>query len=196
MEQKIDITEQVKYHASDILTNVMFNCKVLDMMMTNVIKTENGEESSVIKFNDIKSLATMIMEMNKLSMQFIESAMKSDDSKTDRRYITTVNSEDSTISNDEQTDDEWFTMDERKPPKGSTVTIEYGMTPECIEGVKYVCGNKWEVAQGVEVDIPINRWKYVGTPWLSLLISYQKLIPLYQLNTSEIVTHLVQQYDI
>lgn len=57
------------YYALETLKN---NCKIADMIISDTIKNENGEETNTEKFKDIKSFAQYIKCFNDLNIQFIE----------------------------------------------------------------------------------------------------------------------------
>lgn len=55
-----------------VLSAIRCNCKTVDMILTETIKTENGEESNVSKFNSIKSFAIYMKCLNDNIMKYVE----------------------------------------------------------------------------------------------------------------------------
>jgi hypothetical protein len=51
-------------------------CRMTDMLLSETIKEENGEKSSTSKFNDVKSLAKYIKEINAFNMGFLYGALQ------------------------------------------------------------------------------------------------------------------------
>lgn len=66
-----------------IITTMQSNLKVLDMVLNETIKGENGEESSIMKFKDLKSFANYIKAMNDFSLQYLENQINSKDNVKD-----------------------------------------------------------------------------------------------------------------
>lgn len=54
------------------LETINFNLKVLDKILSDTIKNEDGEETTTDKFKSIKSFATYIKAMNDLNLDYIE----------------------------------------------------------------------------------------------------------------------------
>lgn len=59
-----------KYYC--ILKTLENNLKVSDIIISNTIKNENGEETSTVKFDSIKSFAQNMKCFNDLNIQYIE----------------------------------------------------------------------------------------------------------------------------
>lgn len=57
------------YHCT--LTTLKLNCEVMDIILSNTIKNENGEETPTLKFDSIKSLAEYIKAMNDINIDYI-----------------------------------------------------------------------------------------------------------------------------
>ena len=50
---------------------VLNNCKIMERILEEVIKGENGEESQVVKFTNISSFAQYIKAMNEVQIDFL-----------------------------------------------------------------------------------------------------------------------------
>lgn len=59
-----------KYYS--ILNTLENNLKVSDIIISNTIKNENGEETSTVKFDSIKSFAQNMKCFNDLNIKYIE----------------------------------------------------------------------------------------------------------------------------
>ncbi len=46
--------------------------KVSDIVISNTIKNENGEETSTVKFDSVKAFAQNMKHFNDLNIQYIE----------------------------------------------------------------------------------------------------------------------------
>lgn len=54
-----------------VLSAIKCNCETINMILTETIKTENGEESTVSKFNSIESFANHMKCFNDNIMKYI-----------------------------------------------------------------------------------------------------------------------------
>lgn len=61
-----------------ILKTLENNLKISDIIISNTIKNENGEKTSTVKFDSIKSFAQNIKGFNDLSIQYIEKGLGED----------------------------------------------------------------------------------------------------------------------
>lgn len=61
-----------------VLSAIKCNCETVDMILTETIKTENGEESTVSKFDSIKSFAEYIKCFNDLIMKYVKEKLGED----------------------------------------------------------------------------------------------------------------------
>lgn len=66
------------YYALETLKN---NCKIADMIISDTIKNENGEETNTEKFNDIKSFAQYMKCFIDINIQYIEKKLGKGDEK-------------------------------------------------------------------------------------------------------------------
>lgn len=57
------------YH---ILSVIKCNCETVNMILTETIKTENGEESTVNKFSSIESFANYMKCFNDIIMKYVK----------------------------------------------------------------------------------------------------------------------------
>lgn len=57
------------YYALETLKS---NCKIAEMIISDTIKNENGEETNTEKFKDVKSFAQYIKCFNDINIQYIE----------------------------------------------------------------------------------------------------------------------------
>lgn len=55
-----------------VLSAIKCNCETVDMILTETIKAENGEESSVSKFNSIESFANYMKCFNDNIMKYVK----------------------------------------------------------------------------------------------------------------------------
>ena len=58
------------YHT--ILKNIKYSLKIMNNILSETIKTEDGEESNVTKFKDIKSFAIYLKAMTDVIIRSIE----------------------------------------------------------------------------------------------------------------------------
>lgn len=58
------------YHT--ILKSIEYSLKIMNNILSETIKAENGEESSVTKFKDIKSFASYLKTMNDTIINYVE----------------------------------------------------------------------------------------------------------------------------
>ena len=61
-----------EYHQT--LSTILQGCKSLDILVTETIKNENGQESSVVKFENVEQFAKQVKMMNDLIIDFINKA--------------------------------------------------------------------------------------------------------------------------
>lgn len=54
------------------LRTVENNCKTADLIISDTIKNENGEETNTVKFGSVKSFAQYIKCFNDINIQYIE----------------------------------------------------------------------------------------------------------------------------
>lgn len=59
----------------DTIRTVRMGCEITDMLLANTIKNENGEESNMLPFSDIKSFAEYFKVMNFINMEFIDESL-------------------------------------------------------------------------------------------------------------------------
>ena len=59
----------------NVLTTLHSNQKILDLILSNTIMNEDGEESCTMKFKDIKSFATYIKAMNDISIEYVKNRL-------------------------------------------------------------------------------------------------------------------------
>lgn len=64
-----DDSYATNYH---ILSAIKCNCETVNMILTETIKTENGEESTVSKFSSIESFANYIKCFNDNIMKYVK----------------------------------------------------------------------------------------------------------------------------
>lgn len=70
----------------NILTSIKLNLQTMDMILTNTIKNEKGEETNTTKFKNIQSFAEYMKCMNDLSLNYIHEQLDTgskDDSEAD-----------------------------------------------------------------------------------------------------------------
>ena len=65
-----------KYYC--ILKALENNLKISDIVISNTIKNENGEETSTVKFDSVKSFAQNMKCFNDLNIQYIEEQLGED----------------------------------------------------------------------------------------------------------------------
>lgn len=65
-----------KYYC--ILKTLENNLKISDIVISNTIKNENGEETSTVKFDSVKSFAQNMKCFNDLNIQYIEEQLGED----------------------------------------------------------------------------------------------------------------------
>lgn len=61
------------------LETINFNLKILDKILSDTIKNEDGEETNTNKFQSIKSFAMYIKAMNDLNLEYIEKELNKTD---------------------------------------------------------------------------------------------------------------------
>ena len=57
---------------NQVLSVIKSNCETVNMIITETIKTENGEESNVSKFNSIESFANYMKCFNDNIMKYVK----------------------------------------------------------------------------------------------------------------------------
>lgn len=55
-----------------VLSAIKCNCEIVNMILTETIKTENGEESNVSKFKSIESFANYMKCLNDNIMKYVK----------------------------------------------------------------------------------------------------------------------------
>lgn len=73
MIAEADTNDHIVYQR--ILSTLKFNCKVIDMFITDTIKNENGEETTTVKYDSIKSFAEVMKAMNDTNLNFIKNTI-------------------------------------------------------------------------------------------------------------------------
>lgn len=61
-----------------VLRTIKNSCETIDMIFNETIKTENGEESTVNKFDSIKSFVSYMKCFNDINMKFIKEKLGED----------------------------------------------------------------------------------------------------------------------
>lgn len=56
------------------------NLKMQNTIIREVIRSENGEETDIAKFEDVKSFATCMKESNSIMLDFVEAVLKNEES--------------------------------------------------------------------------------------------------------------------
>ena len=64
-----------------ILKTLENNLKILDIIISNTIKNEDGEETSTIKFDSVKSFAQNMKNLNDINIKYIEKQLGKNDNK-------------------------------------------------------------------------------------------------------------------
>lgn len=59
-----------KYYC--VLKKLENNMKISDIIISNTIKNENGEETSTVKFDSVKAFAQNMKHFNDLNIQYVE----------------------------------------------------------------------------------------------------------------------------
>ena len=65
-----------KYYC--VLKTLENNLKISDIIISNTIKNENGEETSTVKFDSVKAFAQNMKCFNDLNIQYIEKQLGED----------------------------------------------------------------------------------------------------------------------
>jgi hypothetical protein len=71
-ENEIKSLKEICNQQYSVLRTVYSNNKILDLILINTIKNEDGEETCTMKFNDIKSLTTYIKAMNDITSEYLK----------------------------------------------------------------------------------------------------------------------------
>lgn len=61
-----------------VLRTIKSNCETIDMIFNETIKTENGEESTLNKFDSIKSFVSYMKCFNDINMKFVKEKLGED----------------------------------------------------------------------------------------------------------------------
>lgn len=61
-----------------VLRTIKSNCETIDMIFNETIKTENGEESTINKFDSIKSFVSYTKCFNDINMKFVKEKLGED----------------------------------------------------------------------------------------------------------------------
>lgn len=73
MIAEADTNDHIMYQR--ILSTLKLNCKIIDMIITNTIKNESGEETTTVKYDSIKSFAEVMKAMNDTNLNFIKNTI-------------------------------------------------------------------------------------------------------------------------
>jgi regulator of replication initiation timing len=71
--------EALKAHCIDqyhVIKITEGNCKIMNLIIDNTIKNENGEDTCTIKFDSIKTFATYVKAMNDMNIEYLGSHLK------------------------------------------------------------------------------------------------------------------------
>lgn len=79
-EEYSDIQKKKYEEIFCILKTLENNLKISDIIISNTIKNENGEETSTIKFDSIKSFSQYMKCFNDLNIKYIEKQLGENDS--------------------------------------------------------------------------------------------------------------------
>lgn len=61
-----------------VLRTIKISCETIDMIFNETIKAENGEESTVNKFDSIKSFVSYMKCFNDINMKFVKEKLGED----------------------------------------------------------------------------------------------------------------------
>lgn len=76
-EWKKHCTDNYKLYMQ-VLRTIKSNCETIDMIFNETIKTENGEESTINKFDSIKSFVSYMKCFNDINMKFVKEKLGED----------------------------------------------------------------------------------------------------------------------
>lgn len=76
-EWKKRCTDNYKLYTQALRT-IKSNCEIIDIIFNETIKTENGEESTINKFDSIKSFVSYMKCFNDINMKFVKEKLGED----------------------------------------------------------------------------------------------------------------------